>query len=61
MRPGSHEELALSVEVDARLASKLNLGDTTLEATLVLHASLGKDSFLVATAEYGERLSGCEP
>ena len=44
-----------------RLASELNLGDTTLEVTLVLHALLGKDSFLVVTAEYGERLRAASP
>ncbi|KIP04826.1 hypothetical protein PHLGIDRAFT_129265 [Phlebiopsis gigantea 11061_1 CR5-6] len=52
IRPGSHEELTLSVEVDAQLAAQMNLRASTLETTLVLHASLGRDSFLVVTAEY---------
>lgn len=59
MRPGSHEELAVYATVDARLASELNLKGTALEATLVLHTSLGKDNFLVVTAEYGEQLIFC--
>ena len=53
VRAGASEEIVLSASVDRRVASRLNRGDAQLEATLVLHAARGKDSFIVVNAKYG--------
>ncbi|GJE93071.1 DNase I-like protein [Phanerochaete sordida] len=52
VRPGEHEEIALTASVDARAAAELNTGPARLEATLVLHVARGKDSFLVVSGDY---------
>lgn len=41
--------------VGDRVASQLNLQETDLEATLILHTALGKDHFLTVIASYGLR------
>lgn len=57
MRPGACQEIELSVTVDDRAATQLNVGDARLEATLILHTALGKDGFITVCGEYGKLCS----
>lgn len=44
----------MSTRADTALTSKLNLSQTKLHNTLILHTALGKDHFVTISALYGE-------
>ncbi|KAG7095842.1 hypothetical protein E1B28_006537 [Marasmius oreades] len=50
--PNDVVEIALTVFVDDRTASKLNLGSKNLDCTLILHTLLGKDHFITVSGKY---------
>ncbi|KAI0357724.1 DNase I-like protein [Trametes cingulata] len=50
--PGETAHITLTIYIDNPTASRLNLGQTRLEETLVLHTALGRDHFVALTGEY---------
>lgn len=50
--PGEKIEIALTIQIDNRVASLLNLGPRDLSGTLILHTVLGKDHFIAISGEY---------
>ncbi|KAI1792704.1 DNase I-like protein [Ganoderma leucocontextum] len=50
--PGETAEITISAHVDDGTASQLNLGNTHLEDTLVLHTVLGRDHFIAVSGDY---------
>ncbi|KAJ8082122.1 hypothetical protein PM082_007969 [Marasmius tenuissimus] len=50
--PSEELEIVLSVLVDDRSASKLNLGPRDLDCTLIMHTLLGKDHFITVSGKY---------
>ncbi|KAM5546090.1 hypothetical protein V8D89_000216 [Ganoderma adspersum] len=50
--PGETAEIAISAHIDGATASQLNLGNTHLEDTLVLHTALGRDHFIAVSGDY---------
>ncbi|KAF9255983.1 DNase I-like protein [Marasmius fiardii PR-910] len=50
--PNEVAEIILSVFVDDRTASKLNLGPKNLDCTLIMHTLLGKDHFITISGQY---------
>lgn len=50
--PGEETEIALTVHIDNRIASSLNLGPRDMSGTLILHTVLGKDHFIAISGEY---------
>ena len=46
-------QIGLTAHVDEALASQLNLGQTRLEDTLVLHTAHGRDHFVAISGGYG--------
>ncbi|KAK1220132.1 hypothetical protein PQX77_017122 [Marasmius sp. AFHP31] len=50
--PSEELEIVLSVLVDDRSASKLNLGSRDLDCTLIMHTLLGKDHFITVSGKY---------
>ena len=58
--PGQKVEISITAYVDDALASQLNVGQTRLEDTLVLHTALGRDHFVAVSGEYGTRLNASD-
>ncbi|KAH9848135.1 DNase I-like protein [Lenzites betulinus] len=52
VRPGEKAEISLTVYVGDSTASRLNVGSTRLEETLVIHTALGRDHFVAIGGEY---------
>ncbi|PIL28841.1 hypothetical protein GSI_08887 [Ganoderma sinense ZZ0214-1] len=50
--PGKTVEIAISAHIDGATASQLNLGNTHLEDTLVLHTALGREHFIAVSGDY---------
>lgn len=51
--PGETAEIAISAHIEGATASQLNLGNTHLEDTLVLHTALGREHFIAVSGDYG--------
>ncbi|KAF9453377.1 DNase I-like protein [Macrolepiota fuliginosa MF-IS2] len=49
---GEKIEIALTIQMDNRVAASLNLGPRDLSGTLILHTVLGKDHFIAISGEY---------
>ncbi|KAI0819892.1 DNase I-like protein [Trametes gibbosa] len=52
VRPGEKAEISLTVYISDATASRLNVGSTRLEETLVIHTALGRDHFVAIGGEY---------
>lgn len=52
--PGDKTEIKLTVKIDNRVASALNLGPRDMSGTLILHTIPGKDHFIAISGEYRE-------
>ncbi len=50
--PGEKTEIQLTVQIDSRVTSTLNLGPRDMSGTLILHTVLGKDHFIAISGEY---------
>ncbi|KAH9925009.1 DNase I-like protein [Epithele typhae] len=50
--PGETVQITLTADVDAALASQLNVGQTRLEDTLVLHTAHGREHFIAISGDY---------
>ncbi|XP_006455161.1 hypothetical protein AGABI2DRAFT_187599 [Agaricus bisporus var. bisporus H97] len=50
--PGEKTEIALTLHIDSRIASSLNLGPHDMSGTLILHTILGQDHFIAISGEY---------
>lgn len=52
--PGDKTEIKLTVKIDNRVASVLNLGPRDMSGTLILHTIPGKDHFIAISGDYRE-------